>query len=82
MHLANVLGAVLAGMTAAVLALTQSEAWLLRAAVVLFVLMLVFCAVIWLQVNESTRIANAANDLATDLDKRTAALEEKYGPKV
>lgn len=81
MQLADVLGAVLAGTAAVVLALTQSEAWLLRVAVALFVLMLAFCVVVVHQVRESTQIAKAANKLATDLDGRTADIEERLGTR-
>lgn len=73
-----VVGLIRGGLPATVFALTQSEAWLLRSAVVLFLLMLVFCTIVWRQVSESTAIAKQANDRATDLDERTAALEEKY----
>lgn len=70
-----------AAVISSVFALTQSELWLLRAAVVLFVLMVTFCVVIAKQVRESTKVANTANEKATALDERTAALEEKFGPK-
>lgn len=75
------LGGLLQVVPAAVIALTQSEAWLLRVAIVLFVCMVGFCLVIASKVKESTQVANAANTLATSLDERTAALEEKLRPK-
>lgn len=67
---------------ASVLALTSSELRLIRGAVVLFIGMIVFCTFVLRQMNESTRIAKAANKLATELDGRTASIEERLGPKV
>jgi membrane protein implicated in regulation of membrane protease activity len=76
-HLADIV----ASIVASVLALTASETLLIRLAVLLFAGMVLFCAVVWRQVAESTRIAKAANDLATELDGRTASIEERLGPK-
>lgn len=78
MHLADVVASILAS----VLALSSSETLLIRGAVVLFVGMIAFCTVVLRQMNESTRIAKAANEKATELDGRTALIEERLGPKV
>jgi hypothetical protein len=72
---------ILGSATATELALTPAEAWLLRSSVGLFIAMVAYCAWIGVRVNEAAVEGREANRKATDLDRRTAAIEEKLGNK-
>lgn len=65
----------------AVVALTRGEAWLLRGAVLLFAVTVGLCVWILMKVQDAERAATAANEQATALAKRTAALEAKIADR-